>query len=175
MQYWTQYWNPLLNQILNPILNPNIEPYIESQYYIQYCTPIFNSIYEPIEMTIEYNIQSNIETQYWTNYLTEYWNHVFFSLRIPAGIRSLWNNFLWENLCFFKTTHNWQIKNILHIDFKSVFRKYFVKIHKLSLIIKVLVNISCWFLRFPAGNTCTPTGKKHPDWNSILKPNIETQ
>ena len=73
--------------------------------------------------------------------------------------------FLWENLCFHKTTHNWNIMNIFHIDFKSVYGKYllkFSKYHSICSIIKVLVSISCGLWRFPVGNTRTPAGKKTP-------------
>ena len=38
----------------------------------------------------------------------------------------------------------------------------FSKYHSICSIVKVLVNISCGFWRFPAGNTRTPSGKITP-------------
>ena len=40
----------------------------------------------------------------------------------------------------------------------------FSKFHCIYSFIKVLVNISCGFWKFPAGNTHTPTGEKTPCW-----------
>ena len=56
---------------------------------------------------------------------------VFF-FATSCGYAFFMKYFLWENLCFYKTTHNWNIIIIIDIDFKSVLGKYFVKILKIS-------------------------------------------
>ena len=56
---------------------------------------------------------------------------VFF-FATSCGYAFFMKYFLRENLCFYKTIHNWNIINAFHIDFKSVLGNYFVKIIKIS-------------------------------------------
>ena len=61
--------------------------------------------------------------------------------------------FLRENLCFYKTKHNWNIINIFHSDLSLFWGNILLKFskhHSICSIIKVLVNISCGVWKFTA-------------------------
>ena len=74
-----------------------------------------------------------------------------FFLRDFLRVYVLYEYLLWENLYFYKTTHNWSIINIFHTDFKFVLGKYFVKI--IIVLAQLLFSqYFLWVLKISCGN-----------------------